>query len=91
MSLTLAPPSARSVVGSAPAVRAASTRSITWKATASSMAIGATVVKTLAFPEWWLLAPLQVCFALLAIEIVFRMARLRAMQPGPREGGITTG
>jgi len=63
-----------------------------WKATASSMAIGAMVVKTLAFPEWWLLAPLQVCFALLAIEIVFRMARLREMpQPGPREDSITTG
>jgi len=62
-----------------------------WQATVSSMAIGATVVKTLAFPEWWLLAPLQVCFALLAIEMVFRMARLSAMQPGPREDAITTG
>jgi TRAP-type C4-dicarboxylate transport system permease small subunit len=59
--------------------------------TAQAMARGFTVVKTLAFPEWWLLAPLQACFVLLAIEIVFRMARLREMQPGPREDAITTG
>ena len=59
--------------------------------TAQAIAKGFTVVKTLAFPEWWLLAPLQVCFVLLAIEIVFRMARLRAMEPGPREDAITTG
>jgi len=59
--------------------------------TAGSMAKGFTVVKTLAFPEWWLLAPLQACFVLLAIEIVFRMARLYGMQPGPREDAISTG
>ena len=62
-----------------------------FKATASSMAIGAMVVKTLAIPEWWLLAPLQVCFALLSVEILFRMARLYAIEPGPREDAITTG
>jgi len=62
-----------------------------FKATAASMAIGAMVIKTLAIPEWWLLAPLQACFALLAIEIVFRMARLYASEPGPREDAITTG
>lgn len=60
--------------------------------TASSLAKGFTIVKTLTFPEWWLLAPLQVCFALLAIEVVFRMARLWTMEePGPREDAITTG
>src|SRR5204862_399484 len=62
-----------------------------FKATTSSMAIGAMVVKTLAIPEWWLLAPLQACFALLSIEILFRMARLYAIEPGPREDAITTG
>jgi TRAP-type C4-dicarboxylate transport system permease small subunit len=62
-----------------------------FKATAASMAIGSMVVKNLAIPEWWLLAPLQACFALLAIEIVFRMARLYASEPGPREDAITTG
>ena len=62
-----------------------------FKATAASMAIGSMVIKTLAIPEWWLLAPLQACFALLAIEILFRMARLYAIEPGPREDAITTG
>jgi TRAP-type transport system small permease protein len=60
-----------------------------WKATASSIAIGAMVVKTLALPEWWLLAPLQICFALLAIELLFRMARLYSSERGPREDAIT--
>jgi TRAP-type transport system small permease protein len=60
-----------------------------WKATASSMAIDAMVVKTLALPEWWLLAPLQVTFVLLAIEILFRMARLHAAERGPREDAVT--
>ena len=60
-----------------------------WKATASSMAIDAMVVKTLALPEWWLLAPLQVTFVLLAIEVLFRMARLHTAERGPREDAVT--
>jgi TRAP-type C4-dicarboxylate transport system permease small subunit len=60
-----------------------------WKATAGSMAIGSMVVKTLALPEWWLLAPLQATFVLLAIEVVFRMLRLHASERGPREDAIT--
>ena len=32
-------------------------------------------------PEWWFLAPLPICFALLAIEFVFRMRRLAAERP----------
>ena len=62
-----------------------------FKAVQSSMAIGAMVVKTLAIPEWWLLAPMQLCFLLLSVEIVFRMARLHAGPPGPREDAITVG
>jgi TRAP-type C4-dicarboxylate transport system permease small subunit len=38
-------------------------------------------IKNLVFPEWWLLAPLPICFALLAIEFVFRFDRLMR---GPR-------
>jgi TRAP-type C4-dicarboxylate transport system permease small subunit len=62
-----------------------------WKATLSSIAINAMVVKTLALPEWWLYAPLQVTFALLAIEVLFRMARLHAAERGPREDAVTVG
>jgi TRAP-type C4-dicarboxylate transport system permease small subunit len=60
-----------------------------WKATLSSIAINAMVVKTLALPEWWLYAPLQVAFVLLAIEVLFRMARLHAGERGPREDAVT--
>ena len=40
---------------------------------ADSAGIDARVVKTLAFPEWWLFLPVPLCFALLAIEFVHRM------------------
>lgn len=62
-----------------------------WKATLSSMAINAMVVKTLALPEWWLYAPLQATCVLLAIEVLFRMARLQAGERGPREDAVSTG
>lgn len=38
--------------------------------------IGSITIKNLVFPEWWLLAPLPVCFVLLAIEFFFRFRRL---------------
>ena len=41
-----------------------------------SVALGSITIKNLVFPEWWLLAPLPVCFVLLAIEFVFRFDRL---------------
>ena len=44
--------------------------------TAQSARLGSLTIKTLVFPEWWLLAPLPICFALLAIEFVFRLHRL---------------
>jgi TRAP-type transport system small permease protein len=33
-------------------------------------------IKNLFFPEWWILVPMPVAFALLAIEFVFRFQRL---------------
>ena len=35
---------------------------------------GAMVLKSVVFPEWWLYAPVPLCFALLAIEFVRRFA-----------------
>lgn len=35
---------------------------------------GAVVLKSVVFPEWWLYAPVPLCFALLAIEFVRRFA-----------------
>jgi TRAP-type C4-dicarboxylate transport system permease small subunit len=55
----------------------------------SSHAIGGTVVKVLSVPEWWLLAPLPIAFVLLAVEVLFRMQRLLAGEPGPRSDAVT--
>lgn len=43
------------------------------------------VMKTLAFPEWWIFVPLPATFLLLAIEFVFRMYRLAQGRRVPRE------
>ena len=67
---------------------------ITWygcKAVLSSLAIGGTVVKVLSVPEWWLLAPLPAAFALLGIEVLFRMQRLHAGERGPRTDAVSAG
>jgi TRAP-type C4-dicarboxylate transport system permease small subunit len=43
------------------------------RAVASSAQQGSLVIKSIVFPEWWLYAPVPVCFALLAIEFVRRL------------------
>jgi TRAP-type transport system small permease protein len=60
-----------------------------FKAVLSSHAIGGMVVKVISVPEWWLLAPLPVTFALLAVEVLFRMQRLHAAERGPRTDAVT--
>lgn len=40
-----------------------------------SRAAGAQVIKSLVFPEWWLLIPMPVCFALLCVECLRRLRR----------------
>lgn len=35
---------------------------------------GSMVIKSVVFPEWWLFAPVPVCFALLAVEFARRFA-----------------
>ena len=59
------------------------------KAVLSSHAIGGMVVKVLSVPEWWLLAPLPATFALLAVEVLFRMQRLYAAERGPRTDAVS--
>jgi len=59
------------------------------KMTLASYSSGAMTVKTLVTPEWWLLAPLPVAFALLAIEMLFRMRRLLYGARGPREDAVS--
>ncbi|HEX4327852.1 MAG TPA: TRAP transporter small permease [Burkholderiales bacterium] len=52
------------------------------RAALKSFADGSMTIKTLVTPEWWSLAPLPIAFALLGIEMLFRMHRLAT---GPRE------
>ena len=44
--------------------------------TVQSARLGSITIKNLVFPEWWLLWPLPACFALLALEFMFRFHRL---------------
>ena len=62
-----------------------------WKMTAASFEGGSMTIKTLVTPEWWLLAPLPIVFALLAIEVLFRMRRLYAGARGPRADAVSAG
>ena len=48
----------------------------------ASQANGNIVLKTLSFPEWWLMIPIPLTFALLLVEFVFRLYRLAI---GPHE------
>ena len=59
------------------------------KVLATSYSSGAITIKTLVTPEWWMLAPLPVAFALLAIEFVFRMRRLANAERAPRSDAVS--
>ena len=66
---------------------------LTWYAVVvvvASARTGSITVKTLVFPEWWVLAPLPLCFALLAVEFWLRLARLAGgpRMPRPASGGM---
>jgi TRAP-type C4-dicarboxylate transport system permease small subunit len=62
-----------------------------WSATVASYRAGSMAIKTLVTPEWWALAPLPVAFALLAIEVLFRMQRLYTGERGPRNDAVSAG
>jgi TRAP-type C4-dicarboxylate transport system permease small subunit len=61
------------------------------RATIASYKAGSMAIKTLITPEWWALAPLPLAFALLAIEVLFRMQRLYAGERGPRADAVSAG
>jgi TRAP-type C4-dicarboxylate transport system permease small subunit len=56
---------------------------------AASFFDGAVSIKTLVLPEWWLLAPMPIAFALLALEFVFRMQRLAFAERRPRDDAVS--
>lgn len=59
------------------------------KAAWASYAAGSVTIKTLVTPEWWSLVPLPAAFALLAIEVVFRMHRLLSGERAPRADAVS--
>ena len=61
------------------------------QAALASYRAGSLSIKTLVTPEWWMLAPLPVAFALLALEIVFRMHRLYTGERAPRDDAVSAG
>jgi TRAP-type C4-dicarboxylate transport system permease small subunit len=65
---------------------------LAWYASAAAWASyrsGAVNIKTLVTPEWWSLSPLPFIFVLLAIEMGFRMHRLRHGERGPRSDAVS--
>ena len=56
---------------------------------ATSFFDGSVSIKTLVLPEWWLLTPMPVAFALLALEFAFRMQRLALAERRPREDAVS--
>ena len=61
------------------------------KVVVESANLGSITIKNLVFPEWWLLWPLPVCFALLAIEFAFRFGRLIHGERGRRVEATSVG
>jgi len=59
------------------------------RATAASYFAGSLSIKTLIFPEWWMLLPTPVCFLLVAIEFVFRMRALAQAERAPRPDAVS--
>ena len=65
---------------------------LAWFATQAAWAsyrAGAVNIKTLVTPEWWWLSPLPAIFVLLAVEMVFRMARLARGERAPRSDAVS--
>jgi TRAP-type C4-dicarboxylate transport system permease small subunit len=56
---------------------------------AESFTSGALSIKTLIMPEWWLLAPMPLAFALLGFEFLFRMRRLALAEARPRDDAVS--
>ena len=59
------------------------------RVTLASYAAGAVSIKTLVLPEWWIMAPMPVCFLMLAIEFVFRMRSLALAERAPRADAVS--
>jgi TRAP-type C4-dicarboxylate transport system permease small subunit len=61
------------------------------KAALASHAGGSLIIKAVVIPEWWLIAPMPAIFALLAVEVLFRMHRLYRGERAPRGDAVALG
>jgi TRAP-type C4-dicarboxylate transport system permease small subunit len=59
------------------------------KVLAESYAAGAISIKTLVFPEWWLLVPMPFAFVAVSIEFIFRIHRLAHGPRSPRSDAVS--
>lgn len=57
--------------------------------TAASYSAGSLSIKTLIYPEWWILVPLPVCFLMVAVEFLFRMVQLARSERVPRADAVS--
>ena len=64
---------------------------VSGKAMLASRAAGSLSIKTLVIPEWWTLAPMPLAFALLSVEMLFRMHRLWRAERAPRRDAVSAG
>jgi TRAP-type C4-dicarboxylate transport system permease small subunit len=59
------------------------------RVTMMSYAAGSYSIKTIVFPEWWIFAPLPICFLMVAVEFIFRMRQLALSDRVPRSDAIS--
>jgi TRAP-type transport system small permease protein len=59
------------------------------RVTLASYVDGALSIKTLITPEWWIFAPMPVCFLMVAAEFVFRMRELARSPREPRNDAVS--
>jgi len=59
------------------------------RATVASYLAGSLSIKTIIFPEWWILLPMPICFLLVAIEFIFRMRLLAQAERAPRADAVS--
>jgi TRAP-type C4-dicarboxylate transport system permease small subunit len=55
----------------------------------ASYASGSVSIKTLIMPEWWIFAPMPLCFLMVGIEFVFRMRLLALSAREPRSDAVS--
>jgi TRAP-type C4-dicarboxylate transport system permease small subunit len=59
------------------------------RVTMASYLAGSLSIKTLILPEWWIFAPMPVCFLMVAVEFVFRMRVLAFSERVPRADAVS--